>query len=825
MVKFDEEADIEEKIPLIEEESPNSKSQSNADIEEAVKLYIEKGKERSEVDAKTFVAQLLKKDYGLDEESPAFETLAEMLDVVANKDLYSVAQPRHILLVGPPGTGKSLLMSKLIRGIGGVPLNIDPASARQPGKVAEFFELARQLKAAYIGASIDLLINGSDSLGVSPSKVVADKYVELLVEFLEAELAKTEAAQSEDENKDTSKDKKKPRNTSTELAKMQELFSNAFVERFPNKEAVVMLAAPSSVTDAETSLVRLRSVIKDVKIILGNSPLSPILDNLSDENLITLLSKTLPHPPILLFIDEVDAISNREIGANPSLNQLLSELDGAAPPNYREGIVVIAATNKPEKIDSALLREGRMEKVFVAYPNIKARLSIAKIMAQNYRTTNVIIDDEVLNLLALPPLSTGADILGLTKKLVRKKVAKLKGSDKAHIDVGSVWENLADIFSDDELVVSPGIVVRGIRYYIKTMAKAFSHEMKNGDFMTMKRGLASLLISKQLDDAIEPFYDLFYQHAGNTLYKEYDDKIYEEDKKREFDRLISESFPFISAYKHTIDLLFGHMLRGKGYYIRVFNEDLIDVLAEGVMLSSINFVRDLAKDRGVILQDPYLIAEVDVGSVVRGRGIVGQIEEAISSIFDHLKMVGNTVVVFKNTAPITHQVSFDTSAASHLLAEGIEDLAKHGKIILYPFSTEYRSGGRLMPLSTPINPRSLVSDIFSGSLFTKEGHYLSAVATDMEARVIKNLLIDKDINPLYDAFKRHVDEGNLKDSLNYLGGEEFVKEVDTDFKAPLLNRDDINEIRSAYVNFLKRLKSKADTQRAHTKEILRRLRK
>jgi cell division protease FtsH len=90
------------------------------------------------------------------------------------------------------------------------------------------------------------------------------------------------------------------------------------------------------------------------------------------------------HPACIVFIDELDAVGRSRGGASLSheereqtLNQLLVEMDGFAP---NQGIVVIAATNRPDILDPALLRPGRFDRqVTVGAPDLKGREQILKI--------------------------------------------------------------------------------------------------------------------------------------------------------------------------------------------------------------------------------------------------------------------------------------------------------------------------------------------------------------------------------------------------------------------------------------------------------------
>ncbi len=91
------------------------------------------------------------------------------------------------------------------------------------------------------------------------------------------------------------------------------------------------------------------------------------------------------HAPCLIFIDEIDAVG-RQRGAGlggghdereQTLNQLLVEMDGF---DSNEGIILIAATNRPDILDSALLRPGRFDRrIVVAMPDVKGREEILQV--------------------------------------------------------------------------------------------------------------------------------------------------------------------------------------------------------------------------------------------------------------------------------------------------------------------------------------------------------------------------------------------------------------------------------------------------------------
>ena len=109
-----------------------------------------------------------------------------------------------------------------------------------------------------------------------------------------------------------------------------------------------------------------------------------------------LFKQAQSQAPCIVFIDEIDAIGkSRDAqygGGNDereqTLNQLLSEMDGF---DTSKGVVIIAATNRPEVLDKALLRPGRFDRrIIVDKPDLKGRVEILKVHAKN-----VLLDDSV----------------------------------------------------------------------------------------------------------------------------------------------------------------------------------------------------------------------------------------------------------------------------------------------------------------------------------------------------------------------------------------------------------------------------------------------
>lgn len=132
-----------------------------------------------------------------------------------------------------------------------------------------------------------------------------------------------------------------------------------------------------------------------------------------------LFEQAKKNAPCIVFIDEIDAVG-RQRGAGlggghdereQTLNQLLVEMDGFAA---NEGIIIIAATNRPDILDPALLRPGRFDRqIVVDRPDVRGREAILKV-----HTKGKPVDKDVdVNVLARrTPGFTGADLSNLVNE-------------------------------------------------------------------------------------------------------------------------------------------------------------------------------------------------------------------------------------------------------------------------------------------------------------------------------------------------------------------------------------------------------------------------
>lgn len=146
--------------------------------------------------------------------------------------------------------------------------------------------------------------------------------------------------------------------------------------------------------------------------------------------------------PCVIFIDEIDAVGRKRSGGNgmgggndereQTLNQILVEMDGMGD---NTGIVVIAATNRVDVLDPALLRSGRFDrKVAVSLPDIKERTAILEVHAKNKKLAP---DVELENIARRTPTFSGADLANLLNEAAilavreNRKVIEMNDLDEA----------------------------------------------------------------------------------------------------------------------------------------------------------------------------------------------------------------------------------------------------------------------------------------------------------------------------------------------------------------------------------------------------------
>ncbi len=188
-----------------------------------------------------------------------------------------------------------------------------------------------------------------------------------------------------------------------------------------------------------------------------------------------LFARAKESAPCLIFIDEIDAVG-RQRGAGlgggndereQTLNQLLSEMDGFQP---NAGVIVLAATNRPDVLDAALLRPGRFDRqIVVDYPDYKGRLDILKVHARNKK-----LDDQVSleNIARRTPGFAGADLANLLNEAAILAARRRK-------------ESITDLEIDDAIDrVTIGLALKPLLDSVKKRLIAY-HEVGHALLQTL----------------------------------------------------------------------------------------------------------------------------------------------------------------------------------------------------------------------------------------------------------------------------------------------------------------------------------------------------
>lgn len=163
--------------------------------------------------------------------------------------------------------------------------------------------------------------------------------------------------------------------------------------------------------------------------------------------------------PCIIFIDEIDAVG-RHRGAGlggghdereQTLNQLLVEMDGF---QGNEGVIVVAATNRPDVLDPALLRPGRFDRqVVVGLPDVRGREQILRVHSRKVPTSD---DVDVAVIARSTPGFSGADLANIVNEAAlfaaraNKRVVEMEDFEKAKDKIIMGTERRSMVMTDDE---------------------------------------------------------------------------------------------------------------------------------------------------------------------------------------------------------------------------------------------------------------------------------------------------------------------------------------------------------------------------------------
>lgn len=160
--------------------------------------------------------------------------------------------------------------------------------------------------------------------------------------------------------------------------------------------------------------------------------------------------------PCIIFIDEIDAIGRSRgkgamMGSNDerenTLNQLLSEMDGF---NTDKGVIIMAATNRPDVLDSALLRPGRFDRqILIDKPDLRGRVEVLKVHTRNLKLSN---DIDLKLLASQTPGFAGAELANLCNEAALMAARRDKDSVEMEDFQDSIERVIAGLEKKNKLI-------------------------------------------------------------------------------------------------------------------------------------------------------------------------------------------------------------------------------------------------------------------------------------------------------------------------------------------------------------------------------------
>ena len=330
-----------------------------------------------------------------------------------------------------------------------------------------------------------------------------------------------------------------------------------------------------------------------------------------------LFDKAKKLAPCIIFIDEIDAIGARrtsnsgaETENNQTLNQLLVEMDGFSS---EETIIVLAATNRPEMLDPALLRAGRFDRqITIPAPDLKGRLDILKIHAEGKKLA------ESVNLESIAEDTagyTGAELANILNESAI--IATINDHDE--IENSDIEEAVKK--------VTVGLEKKGRKYSDKDKRLTAYHEAGHA---VVSRYLPTQTNVKEISIIPRGV------AGGYTMYKSNEDKYYI-SKTEMKEKLIA-----LLGGRAAEKLVINDISTGASNDIEVATEIARDMVVKYGMSDKLGPIDFKGKD-----QNDYFLFGEDMGDKI-GEEVKSLIDEAYSSAIKLLKIHKDKLDIIAN---------------------------------------------------------------------------------------------------------------------------------------------------------------------------------
>ena len=405
------------------------------------------------------------------------------------EDIRDEVAPKNILMIGPTGVGKTEIARRLAKLCGAPFLKVEATKYTEVGYVGRDVEsMIRDLMA--VGFN-DVKAEMEDELREKSVSIVEEKLLDLLLPGSNEKKSKKSSTEIKpmgflsqaNENKITidlnkvaqemgnldmanqqAVNQQKADEEKAELEEIVEFLKNPkkFNELGARIPKGVLLVGPPGT--GKTLLGRAVAGEAGVPFLsISGSDFVEMFVGVGASRVRDLFEEAKKNSPSIIFIDEIDAVG-RQRGAGlgggndereQTLNQLLVEMDGFGT---NEGVIVMAATNRPDVLDRALLRPGRFDRqITVNYPDVKGREEILKVHSRG----KPLAPDVNLNTIAKSTAGfTGADLENLLNEAAllaarhNLKAITEEQIEEATIKVVMGTEKKSHVMSDKDKMIT-----------------------------------------------------------------------------------------------------------------------------------------------------------------------------------------------------------------------------------------------------------------------------------------------------------------------------------------------------------------------------------
>ncbi len=491
-------------------------------LEEIARTHLENYKKtleklRKEKPLKVIVERLDR--YAVDEKIER-SVLPEFVSAIAFH-AFPVELKPHILLEGPPGTGKSYLADEIGRISGARVLKVDVATVTKASEISEVFEMAR------IFRRISLMVQMKEE----------NKKIDEIIKNV------------------------------AEKLKVREDVIKSYIK---NEEDFLDIVQPIDI--AKTTLItNLKEKIKEE----ANS------DIITENYIISLFNRQLHGVPVLIILDEIDAAGDRTLMPNPVLNQLLKEIDASSLPSFMNGITCIGITNRPLFIDQALTRSGRLKILNFPYPSKKTREKIARTIMRRFYDPSLSFgnkedEEKIIDIVSSVPFTTGADIKEFFEHLIRMKKVDANLDEEIVIKPNEVLELLKKAQTDNKKI---GKFVR-VESRLGLLEKIEGKIKEKPKLVQM-----SEVFEETLKERAEPLIETILDRVIEKKEKKKEEAVDEATVEEGFVTLynvLTRALPTTIGLSHLLHYLNDCMKKGKGCVVGFDSDDIASLVKEGL---------------------------------------------------------------------------------------------------------------------------------------------------------------------------------------------------------------------------------------------------